>query len=129
MRVYLAGWIDIQPGRSAQHDLAVAGAGINCRARRAAEWTGTQLMANWKADTYASYWTYQNRVYTMVINTSASRANALSLQVPVGTAGALSRFSLPDGHDICRWVAERHSLAYDVYVYVLDTGREVISPE
>jgi hypothetical protein len=83
----------------------------------------TRLVANSNADTYASYWTYQNRVYVVVINTSARRAKTFSLQLPVGTVGpARPLFAgRPMGLTFADGRLSGMVRPYDVHAYVLDT--------
>jgi hypothetical protein len=86
----------------------------------------TKTLVDANNDRFASYWTYQNRVYVIVINTSASSAKSFALAMPAGTAGpAQPLFSgRPSGMTLANGQLSGTVQPLDVHVYVLNSASQ-----
>ena len=82
----------------------------------------TRALADVSGDRFATYWTYQGRLYVIVMNTSTTSAKSFSLPMPAGTSGpAQPLFSgRPSGMTFTNGVLGGTVQPLDVHVYVLN---------
>jgi hypothetical protein len=82
----------------------------------------TRALVDVSGDRFASYWTYQGRLYVIVINTSTTSAKSFSLPMPAGMSGPARPLfsSRPSGMTFTNGVLGGTVQPLDVHVYVLN---------
>ena len=90
----------------------------------------TPALADVSGDRFATYWTYQGRLYVVVMNTSTTSAKSFSLPMPAGTSGpAQPLFSgRPSGMTFTNGVLGGTVQPLDVHVYVLNGSMPLPAP-